>query len=465
MAVDTSMKLSGLPKRIFIDATYTIGSGRNSGIERVVRNVLSECERMGTAGRIPKPQLVVSHGGKFYAAGEQHVADFRKTAAMQANVLSVTPRVYRRIATRVCQATGSAYLKKWFLPQAGHLGVFKLPHVLLESGIRHRLARQGKPIVANQDDLFLLPDAYWINRLRNSVWPAAAQARRQGAVVSTVIYDLIPLTHPEFVGLKRRDAFLDYFKKAARHSDLLVAISETVRKQVTEHLERLAEPEDCFCRQIRSFELGAELDNVTGSVCSDVRELFQGESVPYVMVATLDPRKNHKYLLDAFDLLWKRQKDVSLCLIGRVGSRCDDIMRRISQHPQLGKKLSLFDQLSDAELHYCYRRARGVIFPSIVEGFGLPIVESLWFGKKTFASDTKIHREVGQEDCSYFSLSCPTSLANQILDWEDLLQARSAPPLPTRVPTTWRESSQQVMAHCLQLIRERNEQNQLRSVA
>lgn len=319
--------------------------------------------------------------------------------------------------------------------------------------VRRRIAKESGHIRFQPGDLLLLPDAYWVNRLRSSVWPAAATARQQGCRVATVLYDLIPLTHPEFVGLKRRDAFLDYLKKAATHSDLLIAISKTVRDQVAEYLPSIEEASQPFCQDIRSFQLGAELETVTGRVRVSVQQLFRADQTPYLMVATFDPRKNHAYLLDAFEQLWQTQPELKLCLVGRIGSRCDDVVERIRKHPRLNRQLFLFDDLSDAELQHCYRRARGVVFASVVEGFGLPIVESLWYGKRTFVSDTPIHREVGQEDCCYFKLDDPRHLTNAIMEWERVLaNSGRLPALPTRKPTSWRESAHQIMQHCIPLM-------------
>ncbi len=57
--------------------------------------------------------------------------------------------------------------------------------------------RGAQPIEPTSDDLFLLPDAYWPKR---GVWQAVEHARACGAMVATVLYDLIPVTHPQFVG-------------------------------------------------------------------------------------------------------------------------------------------------------------------------------------------------------------------------------------------------------------------------
>lgn len=459
-------------ERIFIDATYTLASGKNSGIERVVRSIWRESNELAKEGSLPAPNQVVSIDGKFYAPDQEQLELFRRPAEMHANVLSMMPWLYRQLAYVACRTTRSTRLRKWMMPQAGHLGWFKVPHNVYETSVRRQITRNCQPIQFRSRDLVLLPDAYWVNRLRGSVWPATVPVRESGGLVATILYDLIPLTHPQFVGLKRRDAFLDYLKQAARHSDLLLAISNTVRDQVESYLPTITEPTDQFCGDIRSFQLGAELSNVSGKVRSEIKQLFGGgvESEPrpgsgvsgvgpppYLMVATFDPRKNHDYLLDAFELLWETRPDLKLCLVGRIGSRCDATVERILNHPRLNSSLFLFSDLSDAELHHCYSNAKGVVFPSIVEGFGLPIVESLWFGKRTFVSDTPIHREVGLDDCCYFSLDHPHSLVKELLAYEATLNANQlAKPLengPFRKPVTWRESTRQVFEHCQRVAR------------
>lgn len=444
-----SKKLPRSPDRIFIDATYTICSGKNSGIERVVRNIVRESCGIAQTQDLPEPSVVVSQGGKFFQLTEAFQATFDSVAAMQSNVLRSMPGSYCSLAKAICGLIPTQTTKKWLLPKPGHLGIFKTLHTVRERASFYRLSRTLNPIAPTAGDMYILPDAYWVNRLRNSVWPAAADARKQGATVATVIYDLIPLTHPEFVGLRRRDAFYDYLVKATLQSDLLLAISNTVLQELQEFIHSTDSIAEHQRPALCSFPLGAELKSVEGDVRAGVQRIFAGPQCPYLMVATFDPRKNHHYLLDAFEILWNAGNPIQLCLVGRFGSRCDDLVERITSHPYLGSRLHLFVDLSDAELQHCYRNARGVIFPSIVEGFGLPIVESLWFGNKTFVSDTPIHREVGGGDCCYFSLASPRSLADELERWENILSS-GTPALPTRRPVSWHESVEQLFSHCLE---------------
>lgn len=450
------------PGRIFVDASHTIATGKNSGIERVVRSILAECENWCKHDGLPTPQLVTHHEGHFLPIDEVTERQFSRLASIESNIQSLLPRWYLKSARQLCNITKSARLRKWLLPQPGHLGAFKLAHSALDSHIHRRLPSRTRPIEINADDLFILPDAYWTRR---GVWQAAAEARKSGATTATVIYDLIPLTHPQYVGQKRMEGFRRYLHQAIQHSDLIVAISKTVEDELNEYIRQNRSQFDQVPIDVRHVTLGAELKLVHGEVRESVQNLFAPKSSeasstkpPYLMVATFDPRKNHHYLLDAFDLLWQANSELRLCLVGRVGSLCEDVVHRIRNHQAFGSQLFAIHDMKDAELQFCYQACRGVIFPSIVEGFGLPIVESLWFGKKTFASDTPIHREVGRSDCTYFNLSSPASLAEEIQKWEqtpDHLKHQQ----PARRPTTWEECSRQLIAHCLdakQMLRSHN---------
>jgi len=393
----------------------------------------------------PEIGLVFSHENKFYSLDTKHVQRLSKSAAFQRNAVAIMPALYRWFASLLCWLLPFLYVRRCLMPDAGHLGLFKLAHTVFEKYTRKSVTRTAKEVQFCKCEILLLPDAYWA---KMRIWPVVEQARQSGALVATVVYDLIPITHAEFVGEGMKEKFVEYLRCVASNSDLIVAISDTVRDQLQEYLPKICEP-GSFCTDIRSFTLGAELVAIKSEPRQELAELFgDTENNPYLMVATFEPRKNHKYLVDAFEILWKTNPQLKLCLIGRVGWQCDDLLAALENHPARNRQLFVFHDVTDAELQFCYQTSRGVIFPSIVEGFGLPIVESLWHGKKTFASDTSIHREVGKEDCTYFALENPVNLVEEVLSWEKRLESGS-PSLPVRHPTAWAESYEQLIECCL----------------
>ncbi len=143
-----------------------------------------------------------------------------------------------------------------------------------------------------------------------------------------------------------------------------------------------------------------------------------GAGRPYLTVGTIEPRKNHVLLVDAFERIWQRHSDARLLIVGRVGWLCESLVQRIRRHPQYQRSLFMFNDLSDSELEFCYQHAKAFLFPSHAEGFGLPVVEALQHGLPVLASDIPIHREVGQDFCTYFNRETPDELVRLISDIE-----------------------------------------------
>ena len=486
-------------KRVFFDITHTSQSGKNSGIEKLVRSLLKEFESPVHKSHVNESsvnessvyessvyessvcwvdgqkvgedvtrQVIFSHNGRYYPLDKNALDDLRRIATCRQDIVASLPRQYAFAAKSVCRLTQSKVLKKWLLPSTGHLGAFKVLQNYREYRCLRDIACRSKPIVATQNDLFLCPDAYWP---RNTFWEAAAQAKEAGAVFSTVLFDLIPISHPELVGEKQRLAFERYLIRLAKTSDLVLAISETVSQQFVSFLTE-KQPEALGKLTISWFPLGCDLNSSSEPVPTsriesipihrpEIRPAILGlfdrsqTNTPYLMVASFEPRKNHRFLLDAFDRIWNNTPALPLCLVGRIGWLCNDLLDRIASHPLLGKSLFVFHDLSDKELQHCYSNARGVILPSLVEGFGLPVIESLRSNRKVFISDTPIHREVGSQDCIYFGLDSITDLIEKIAKWEEAIASGASIDHPNIQSKTvsWKKSFETFFKQSLETFR------------
>jgi len=162
--------------------------------------------------------------------------------------------------------------------------------------------------------------------------------------------------------------------------------------------------------------------------------IFSGAPV-WLVVGTIEPRKNHVFILDVFDELWKQGSQDKLVIIGRIGWKCDHVIARIQHHPELHKKLFFFADASDEELLFAYRNSQGLIFASYVEGFGLPIVEAMASGLRVFCSEIPVFREVGGEYPEYFPLDNKRPLVELISK-----NKKDIPPKPKKW-MTWDDSA------------------------
>jgi len=134
-----------------------------------------------------------------------------------------------------------------------------------------------------------------------------------------------------------------------------------------------------------------------------------------------------------------------LCIVGRMGWKVEALLRRIEQHPEKNVRLFWWSDLSDDELLYCYGNAKMLLFPSFIEGFGLPLVESLSNGLPVLASDTPIHREIGGEQIGYFDLADPHSLKEKLLAIEASGIPDSLQVSPGYQWLSWLESSRMLL--------------------
>lgn len=442
------------PPRIFLDASHTASSGKNTGIERVVRNLSAHLPEVACELGLPEPRTATHFHGSFYPIDAPQRKSFDRLARWEAHATEFVPAWVQAVPVGLSRCLPFPKLRKWISPAPSHLGAYKLPHHACQIVSQYARTWRGDAVRPSSNEVLIMPDAYWTKR---DIWETVAKHRNAGTYVATIVYDLIPLTHPQFVGKKRTIKFRGYLEQVIRHSDVIIAISKTVAEDVNRYIQENMADEPGICRRVESFCLGAEIKQPTGEVRSKVESLFASgdSSTPYLMVASFDPRKNHVQALDAFETLWSRDSKVKLCFAGRAGASCRELLDRIHNHPKLNSNLFVFHDMNDAELQVAYRNCTGVLLPSMVEGFGLPIVESLWHGKKTFASDTPIHREVGGDKCEYFALHSPEALAAAIDAWEDVRSRPDANPDPRQrldvgypgpmQPFTWEQSASQLI--------------------
>ena len=412
--------------RLLIECTYVYEHPQdNSGIQRVVRNVVNnlqqletdvECvpvilkhdkvyqvnqlapgKREGLKSRL-QPWLSLQHDrlgrlrhrtGLFQAA-RHHAHPYRNSSI-------------RRIALDVfCWGLKTALL----VPQK------VLSHVSLNYVDTARV----QELQCQPDDVLILLDSSW----HADFFPIAERLKSEGIRIVSVIYDLIPLTHPQFCdeGLVR--VFEQWFDWVTRTADGFIAISSTIIEQVRHEVQSRLGEETAEQRWFDYFHLGSDLDQIKprALVRKEVKQMLVGRQV-YLMVSTIEPRKNHSYLLDAFEQLWDDGQEVSLCFVGKIGWKTERLIERVRQHPQLGKQLFMWNDLTDRELEYCYINAKSLVFPSYVEGFGLPLVEAMQRNLPAMASNIPVFREIGGDSMAYFDLSDPATLALLVKQYED----------------------------------------------
>ncbi len=230
--------------------------------------------------------------------------------------------------------------------------------------------------------------------------------KRSGARICIVVYDLLPILYPQWFKPVRQKTFCRWLRTLAIYADDLICISKTVQGDLFHQLTSRYGMLDGLPR-LHTIPLGADLEStMPSSGCTaGEREMFrQVQKREFVlMVGTLEPRKGYADVLDAFEQLWHGGQQTTLVIVGKPGWRTEALQERIRLHPEQYNRLYWFEHASDELLQELYKAAQGVLLASEAEGFGLPLVEALRYGKPVLVRDIPVYREVGKTIVTYFN--------------------------------------------------------------
>jgi glycosyltransferase involved in cell wall biosynthesis len=267
--------------------------------------------------------------------------------------------------------------------------------------------------------------------------------RTQGVSLHFVVYDLLPLKHAEWFTAQLVRRFRRWFTAVTLLADSVLTISRTVERDIQ---HRFCNSFGLNVLEIPTVVLpmGADfLATRPGLVRSnrlgDLYQHFSG-ALSVLMVGTLEPRKGHSQVLDAFHELWQQGSDVKLFIVGRPGWHTESLQARIRGDYELGKRLFWLDDASDEELHFLYQACHGVIIASFEEGFGLSFIEAMSYGKPVLARDIPVFREREQPGVRFFSACSGRELAGALAKWLNDVEAGVLEVMPYAQPR-WRDTA------------------------
>jgi glycosyltransferase involved in cell wall biosynthesis len=227
---------------------------------------------------------------------------------------------------------------------------------------------------------------------------AVAQVKRNGAVVVNLVYDLIPGFDNSFP-YGTREPFQIYISEVARVSERVPCISIATRQDFEEFTEKFNLP----CPPGGSTGL-------PGGFSQDVilKESFLSEQIPrkfnlqnYVLiVGTIESRKEHIVALKAWSELAKSHEIgelPDLVCVGRWGWNVRELIDEWNLNLEVKTKIHfLTENVTDSDLAYLYKNCLFTVYPSRMEGWGLPVTESLDFGKVVVTTNISSLPEAGE---------------------------------------------------------------------
>lgn len=381
--------LPSSPMRIFVDGTESFWRPENrTGIQRVAREICRRCSSQAPGGAEVIP--VQFDGRTWRGLGDTEGPAYG--IFYRARLLAARCRARRRISRAEWKASPT---KIWLTLAmlGGLLGS------ALGSGCASlvRWVLRAPPAPAMRaGDILLMPE-YPLQR-RSSI----EAVKSKGVRVVAVIHDCVPLSHPQFY--RQEKVFGEHFAWSLANAEGIMSISAFSEREIRTRLPAGGPWVD-------HFHLGADFARKSSGQPRRP-ELVAALAHPcFLMVGTIAPHKNHVQALDAMELLWREGGAACLIIAGKVGWQADDLLGRVAQHPELGRRLFVFHDLDDAELAHTYAEAHALIAASYVEGFGLPLVEALGCGLPVVAADIPVFREIGGTAVDFFPLDDAVALA------------------------------------------------------
>lgn len=296
-------------------------------------------------------------------------------------------------------------------------------------------------------DLYLVPGAPW------SVVGAAdllAGLKRRGARTALLIHDLIPVRRPEWQEPAKVGRFRLWLEQCLPLCDLVLTISGYTARDIEAYAV------------VRGIPLGGRMRAIPAGTFCPPPALVRPAGLPipdrYVLfVSTLEFRKNHalavKVWYKLLDEVRAGVRDASsvpqLVFAGRIGLGVADLLQQLDNSRWLSGRVRLIRDPTDAELRALYEGCLFTLLPSLAEGWGLPVGESLALGKPCLAANSTALPEAGGDLCRYFDpedVGSAHRAVAALLDepgaidaWTDEVRRRFR-------PRTWQPAAQAILA-------------------
>ncbi len=265
--------------------------------------------------------------------------------------------------------------------------------------------------------------------------------RSFGLRLAVLLHDLIPLRRPEWCDPQTVLRFTRWSDHLLAAADIRLANSQATARDIRARCTARGLPE----RPLHVLRFGDGFAPQPGATPG-----IEGRYA--LFVSTLELRKNHALLIEAWRTLLAEQGPQAvprLVLVGREGPLVADLMASLRASRFLDGHVLWRQHATDADLTALYRGCDFTLFPSLYEGWGLPVAESLCFGKPCLAASATSLPEVGGELVRYFD---PMDLSDAVRVIGDVMRApaqlavRSLQIRQNFRPTPWRDTAAQLCA-------------------
>ena len=217
--------------------------------------------------------------------------------------------------------------------------------------------------------------------------------RKSGIRSVVTIHDLIFLRHPEFYHWLDTKIYAWKFRQTLKEADYIIAISECTKRDIQYYGDvdnsKISIVYQSFAPRFSAI--------VTDEQRSQVRTTYQLPERYILNVGSIEARKNILQAVQALPLL---PDDIALVIVGRHTSYTDQVLQYVHEH-HLEQRVRVLHGVPDEHLPVLYAMAEAFVYPSVYEGFGIPIIEAISCGLPVVACTGSCLEEAGGPDSAY----------------------------------------------------------------
>ena len=241
-----------------------------------------------------------------------------------------------------------------------------------------------------------------------ATWPTAKSKH-----VATVIHDLTYLYFPEVVEEKNLAHLRHVVPRSIKKADFIITVSESVKAELVKEFN--LDPAKCVVTPIPPDE--TFFSTASPEAIQAVKEKYglNPDKKYLYFIGNLEPRKNLKTLVEAYQLLPQEVKaKYSLVLAGGKGWKTEATQEAIDKAIAAGEDIKHIGFIDQADSPTLFQGASLFVMPSLYEGFGMPILEAMASGTPVVAADIPVLKEVGADFATYADPQSPESFKTAI---------------------------------------------------
>ena len=285
----------------------------------------------------------------------------------------------------------------------------------------------------NKDDTVVLIGAGWNEDV---VLRKLCEIKKTAGIrISQHINDILPIYQPQLFADELPKKFTPYVYMAAKNADVITVISKATKRDL-----------EIFCKEKKLREPVIEVirlgDDAKPSKAK--KPAIIPDDCKFILsVGTFEIRKNYTLLYQAVKLGQLEGRELPKIIIaGRQGWLTSDLAHVLKTDPFVKEHITWLNNVKDEELAWLYQNCMFTVFPSLAEGWGLPVVESLQNGKFCLTSGVSSMLEIGDGLIDYFLPYDSREVLEKITYYlvDDRYKAMNGKIEKTYKPFTWDES-------------------------